>query len=196
MTAIMAMMNTHNKPCLCRWGPVGQGRLLCDLHSALVRVLEGLDEDLMEAPTMAGYGSATDLAPADSYKPLLGAAWPELARRYLQEPGPLGIGQDAVEAALRLKVSCRGQTCGLQRLQTHHLYLVSYYGVPAGQQCLQQGSRTIALSARQNITRAGLCSRGDAELVLRHWEQLYSWCSHWAAFVKCESILFVILPNT
>ena len=84
----------HNVPCICsrptthpsgrRWGPVGQGRLLCDLHSALVRVLEGLDEDLMEAPTMAGYGSATDMAPADSYKPLLGAAWPELARRYLQ----------------------------------------------------------------------------------------------------------------
>lgn len=91
---------------LCRWGPVGQGRLLCDLHAALVRVLEGLDEDLMEAPTMAGYGSATDLAPVDSYKPLLGAAWPELARRYLQEHGALNIGEDAVEAVLRLKVMC------------------------------------------------------------------------------------------
>lgn len=77
---------------------------MCDLHAALVRVLEGLDEDLMEAPTMAGYGSATDLAPVDSYKPLLGAAWPELARRYLQELGTLNIGEDAVEAVLRLKV--------------------------------------------------------------------------------------------
>ena len=59
----------------------------------------------MEAPTMAGYGSATDLAPVDSYKPLLGAAWPELARRYLQEHAALSIGEDAVEAALRLKVA-------------------------------------------------------------------------------------------
>ncbi len=87
-----------------RWGPTGQGRLLCDIHSALIRVLEGLDEDLMEAPTMAGYGSAVDLAPQDAFRPLLGASWPELARRYLQEHGPLTVSQDAVEAVLRLKV--------------------------------------------------------------------------------------------
>ena len=90
---------------LCgRWGPTGQGRLLCDIHSALIRVLEGLDEDLMEAPTMAGYGSATDLAPQDAYRPLLGASWPELARRYLQDHGSLTISQEAVDAVLRLKV--------------------------------------------------------------------------------------------
>ncbi|DBA80727.1 hypothetical protein WJX77_005653 [Trebouxia sp. C0004] len=88
-----------------RWGPTGQGRLLCDIHSALIRVLEGLDEDLMEAPTMAGYGSATDLAPQDAFRPLLGASWPELARRYLQDHGPLTVSQDAVEAVLRLKVT-------------------------------------------------------------------------------------------
>ena len=57
----------------------------------------------MEAPTMAGYGSATDLAPQDAYRPLLGASWPELARRYLQEHGALTISQDAVDAAVRLK---------------------------------------------------------------------------------------------
>lgn len=90
--------------CLHRWGPTGQGRLLCDIHSALIRVLEGLDEDLMEAPTMAGYGSATDLAPQDAYRPLLGASWPELARRYLQDHGPLTVSQEAVDAVLRLKV--------------------------------------------------------------------------------------------
>ncbi len=89
-----------------RWGPTGQGRLLCDIHSALIRVLEGLDEDLMEAPTMAGYGSAADLAPQDAFRPLLGASWPELARLYLQEHGPLTVSQDAVEAVLRLKVLC------------------------------------------------------------------------------------------
>ncbi|KAL0046805.1 hypothetical protein WJX82_010406 [Trebouxia sp. C0006] len=88
-----------------RWGPTGQGRLLCDIHSALIRVLEGLDEDLMEAPTMAGYGSAVDLTPQDAFRPLLGASWPELARRYLQEHGPLTVSQDAVEAVLRLKVT-------------------------------------------------------------------------------------------
>ena len=60
----------------------------------------------MEAPTMAGYGSATDLAPQDAFRPLLGASWPELARRYLQEHGPLTVSQDAVEAVLRLKVLC------------------------------------------------------------------------------------------
>ncbi|KAA6418167.1 MAG: PHD zinc finger-containing [Trebouxia sp. A1-2] len=88
-----------------RWGATGQGRLLCDIHSALIRVLEGLDEDLMEAPTMAGYGSAVDLAPQDAFRPLLGASWPELARRYLQDHGPLTVSQDAVEAVLRLKVT-------------------------------------------------------------------------------------------
>ena len=93
----------------CRWGPTGQGKLLCDIHSALIRVLEGLDEDLMEAPTMAGYGSATDLAPQDAYRPLLGASWAELARRYLQEHAALTIGQDAVDAVNRLKVAV--QTC-------------------------------------------------------------------------------------
>ena len=87
----------------CRWGPTGQGKLLCDIHSAFIRVLEGLDEDLMEAPTMAGYGSATDLAPQDAYRPLLGASWPELACRYLQEQGALTISQEAVDAVVRLK---------------------------------------------------------------------------------------------
>ena len=87
----------------CRWGATGQGKLLCDIHSALIRILEGLDEDLMEAPTMAGYGSAADLAPQDAYRPLLGASWPELARRYLQDQGVLTISQDAVQAALNLK---------------------------------------------------------------------------------------------
>ena len=58
----------------------------------------------MEAPTMAGYGSAVDLTPQDAFRPLLGASWPELARRYLQEHGPLTVSQDAVEAVLRLKV--------------------------------------------------------------------------------------------
>ncbi|KAL3145939.1 hypothetical protein ABBQ38_015299 [Trebouxia sp. C0009 RCD-2024] len=86
-----------------RWGATGQGKLLCDIHSALIRILEGLDEDLMEAPTMAGYGSATDLAPQDAYRPLLGASWPELARRYLQDQSVLTISQDAVQAALNLK---------------------------------------------------------------------------------------------
>ena len=58
----------------------------------------------MEAPTMAGYGSATDSAPQDAYRPLLAASWPELARRYLQEHAALTIGQDAVDAVNRLKV--------------------------------------------------------------------------------------------
>ena len=89
----------------CRWGPTGQGKLLCDIHSALIRVLEGLDEDLMEAPTMAGYGSATDLAPQDAYRPLLGASWPELACRYLQEHSALTISQEAVDAVVRLKAN-------------------------------------------------------------------------------------------
>lgn len=94
----------------CRWGPTGQGKLLCDIHSALIRLLEGLDEDLMEAPTMAGYGSATDLAPQDAYRPLLGASWPELARRYLQEHTALTISQEAVDAVVRLKVGIPRRT--------------------------------------------------------------------------------------
>lgn len=64
----------------------------------------------MEAPTMAGYGSATDVAPQDAYRPLLGASWPELARRYLQEHTVLTISQDAVDAVVRLKVGAPGKT--------------------------------------------------------------------------------------
>lgn len=74
----------------------------------------------MEAPTMAGYGSATDLAPQDAYRPLLGASWPELARRYLQEHGALTVSQDAVDAVLRLKAGVlHNNTMGVSHI---HLY--------------------------------------------------------------------------
>jgi hypothetical protein len=51
-----------------RWGAAGQAALLRDVHSALLRVMEGLDEELMEAATMEGYGAAADLAPQEAYK--------------------------------------------------------------------------------------------------------------------------------
>ena len=50
------------------YGPSGQAALLRDMHAALLRLVEGLDEELMEAPTMEGYGSAADLAPQDAYR--------------------------------------------------------------------------------------------------------------------------------
>ena len=76
---------------------------------------------------MAGYGSATDLAPQDAYRPLLGASWPELARRYLQEQSVLTISQDAVEAALRLKAGTSQQhsMCFSQSLCLWHGLLSS-----------------------------------------------------------------------
>ena len=49
-------------------GAEGQSVLLRDVHAALLRVLEGLDEGVEEAPTLAGYGAAADLAPQDVYK--------------------------------------------------------------------------------------------------------------------------------
>ena len=42
--------------------------LLRDLHLCMLRVLEGLDLELQEAPSMAGYGSAADLGPQDVYR--------------------------------------------------------------------------------------------------------------------------------
>lgn len=49
-------------------GLAGQGCLLKDLHLSLLRVLEGLDGTLQEAPTMAGYGSAAELGPRQVYR--------------------------------------------------------------------------------------------------------------------------------
>lgn len=51
-----------------RWGAVGQGPLLRDCHAAMLRLMEGLDEELMEPPTMEGYGSAVSLGPQEAYK--------------------------------------------------------------------------------------------------------------------------------
>ena len=45
-----------------------QGVFLRDIHGAMLRLLEGLDEELLEAPTLAGYGAAADLGPQHSYR--------------------------------------------------------------------------------------------------------------------------------
>lgn len=50
------------------WGAHGQGPLLRDVHCALLRLMEGVDEEILEAPTLAGYGSAANLAPQEAYK--------------------------------------------------------------------------------------------------------------------------------
>ena len=50
------------------WGEQRQGNLLRDIHSALLRLLEGLDLELQEAPTLAGYGASADLAPQEAYR--------------------------------------------------------------------------------------------------------------------------------
>ncbi len=50
------------------WGAHGQGPLLKDIHCALLRLMEGMDEEIQEAPTLAGYGSAANLAPQEAYK--------------------------------------------------------------------------------------------------------------------------------
>ena len=49
-------------------GAEGQSVLLRDVHAALLRMLEGLDDNVEEAPTLAGYGAAADLAPQDVYR--------------------------------------------------------------------------------------------------------------------------------
>lgn len=51
-------------------GPTGEARLLRDIHIAMLRLLEGHEEDLQEPATLAGFGPADDalLAPQAAYK--------------------------------------------------------------------------------------------------------------------------------
>jgi hypothetical protein len=49
-------------------GACAQGPLLRDVHCALLRLMEGAEVALREAPTLAGYGAAAELAPRDAYK--------------------------------------------------------------------------------------------------------------------------------
>ncbi len=49
-------------------GAVGQGRLIRDIHSAMLRLLEGHEEELQELATMAGYGPAAELEPHAAYR--------------------------------------------------------------------------------------------------------------------------------
>jgi hypothetical protein len=98
------------------WGAHGQGPLLRDVHCALLRLMEGADEEILEAPTLAGYGSAAALAPQEAYKPLLGVTWPELVRHFLEvHPSPM-LGQDAAEALNALRRADYCDLPGSQRL--------------------------------------------------------------------------------
>ncbi len=49
-------------------GAVGQARLIRDIHSAMLRLLEGQEEELQEPATMAGYGPAAELEPRAAYR--------------------------------------------------------------------------------------------------------------------------------
>ena len=42
-----------------------------DIHCSLLRLMEGIDQEVQEAPTLAGYGSAADLSPHEAYRYLL-----------------------------------------------------------------------------------------------------------------------------
>ena len=50
------------------WGADGQGALMKDIHCSLLRLMEGIDQEVQEAPTLAGYGSAADLSPHEAYR--------------------------------------------------------------------------------------------------------------------------------
>lgn len=50
------------------WGAIGQGALMKDIHCSLLRLMEGIDQEVQEAPTLAGYGSAADLSPHEAYR--------------------------------------------------------------------------------------------------------------------------------
>ncbi len=39
-----------------------------DIHCSLLRLMEGIDQEVQEAPTLAGYGSAADLSPHEAYR--------------------------------------------------------------------------------------------------------------------------------
>lgn len=39
-----------------------------DIHCSLLRLMEGHDQEVQEAPTLAGYGSAADLSPHEAYR--------------------------------------------------------------------------------------------------------------------------------
>ncbi|KAK9832062.1 hypothetical protein WJX81_003439 [Elliptochloris bilobata] len=97
-------------------GADGQSVLMRDVHAALLRLLDGLDDDVEEAPTLAGYGAAADLAPQDVYRPLLGTTWPELVRARLGATGDLALGGPAAAAAAALAAIEYAALPGRQRL--------------------------------------------------------------------------------
>lgn len=49
---------------------------LKDVHLSMVRVLEGSDVALLEAPTLAGYGSAEELYPKNVFRSVLDSVNP------------------------------------------------------------------------------------------------------------------------
>ena len=59
-----------NHPCAGEpaWGADGQGTLMKDIHCTMLRLMEGIDQEVQEAPTLAGYGSAADLSPHEAYR--------------------------------------------------------------------------------------------------------------------------------
>ncbi|KAK9824314.1 hypothetical protein WJX72_009375 [[Myrmecia] bisecta] len=97
-------------------GAAGQAALLRDIHAALLRLVEGLDEELMEAPTMEGYGSAADLAPQEAYRPLLGVTWPEMVRICLENHDGHRISPEVSAAMKRLKAAEYEQLSAAERL--------------------------------------------------------------------------------
>ena len=57
------------------WGADGQGTLMKDIHCTMLRLMEGIDQEVQEAPTLAGYGSAADLSPHEAYRYLMLRTW-------------------------------------------------------------------------------------------------------------------------
>ena len=66
-------------------GPAGQGALLCDIHTALLRAIEGADLELYTAPKFAKYGAAAHLVSRGVYLPLIGVSWPAVVLQCLED---------------------------------------------------------------------------------------------------------------
>lgn len=53
---------------VCRWGPVGQAMLLRDVHAALLRVLETVEDVLLPPPDEAGELAPPELGPHNAFR--------------------------------------------------------------------------------------------------------------------------------
>ena len=84
-----ASKNKHTLPVIPEsrfmTGPAGQGALIQDVHTALLRAIEGADMELYTAPKFAKLGAAAHVTSRGVYLPLVGVSWPAIVLQCLED---------------------------------------------------------------------------------------------------------------